>query len=80
MAAILAAGRLIEEKLRIKPILILDDIAAELDAEGRELMGQALVKTGWQVFASAAGVPFGKTSGGVVWRVQAGKIEKEREP
>jgi DNA replication and repair protein RecF len=77
MAVILAAGQLIEEKLRTKPILILDDIAAELDAEGRELMGSALVRTGWQVFASAAGAsfaPLGETSGGAVWRVQAGRI------
>jgi DNA replication and repair protein RecF len=79
MAMILAAGRLIEERLRLKPILILDDITAELDEEGRELMGLALAGTGWQVFASAAGAPFGKTSGGVIWHVQAGKIEKERE-
>jgi DNA replication and repair protein RecF len=54
MAVILAAGRLIEEKLRLKPILILDDITAELDTEGRELTGAALAETGWQVFATAA--------------------------
>jgi DNA replication and repair protein RecF len=73
MAAILAAGCLIEEKLRLKPILILDDVTAELDAEGRELTGQALTGTDWQVFASAAGAdaPF---KGGSLLRVQDGRI------
>jgi len=76
VAVILAAGHLIETKLRLKPILILDDVAAELDADGRSLMGQALVKTGWQIFASAASSenPF-KTDECAVWNVRGGKIE-----
>jgi len=75
VAVILAAGRLIETKLRLKPMLILDDVAAELDADGRSLMGQALVKTGWQVFATAASSnnPF-KTDECAVWNVRDGKI------
>jgi DNA replication and repair protein RecF len=77
MAAILAAGRLIEEKLRLKPILILDDVAAELDPEGRNLVGLALAESGWQIFASAAGTeaPFGDVPCSAIWRVRAGKIE-----
>jgi DNA replication and repair protein RecF len=74
MASILAAGRLIEEKLRLKPILILDDVAAELDAKGRELMGSALAGTGWQVFASAAGVEV--SFGGEFWHIRDGRIEE----
>ncbi|MDR2176193.1 MAG: DNA replication and repair protein RecF [Synergistaceae bacterium] len=82
MAAILAAGRLIEGTLRLKPILILDDIAAELDAEGRERMGLALAGTGWQVFASAADLssaPSGAAAG-ALWHIRSGRIEEGRTP
>lgn len=74
MAVILAAGRLVEAKLRVKPILILDDIAAELDAAGRSLMGQALVKTGWQVFAAGVEDPF-QATGSTIWHIRSGRIE-----
>ena len=74
MAAILAAGRLIETKLRLKPTLILDDVAAELDAEGKSLMGEALAKTGWQVFAASAKDPF-PTAESTIWHVRGGKCE-----
>jgi len=73
MAVILAAGRMIETKLRVKPILILDDAAAELDSNGRSLMGRALAATGWQVFASGVEDPF-QTPDSAVWHVQDGKI------
>ena len=76
MAAILAAGRVIEAKLRLKPILLLDDVAAELDAEGQERTGQALAASGWQVFSASASD--GKNSFGeaanAVWRVEGGTI------
>ena len=79
VAVILAAGRLIEAKLRVKPILVLDDVAAELDADGRSLMGQALVRTGWQVFATGASSenPF-KTDECAVWHIRDGKIMNEK--
>jgi len=73
MACILAAGRLVETKLRVKPILILDDVAAELDAEGRSLMGQALAATGWQVFSAGVEDPF-QIADSVIWRVIEGRI------
>ena len=75
MAVILAAGRLVETKLRLKPILILDDVAAELDAEGKSLMGQALLETGWQVFTTGAGTenPF-RTTDSAIWHICDGKI------
>jgi len=73
MACILAAGRLVETKLRIKPILILDDVAAELDADGRSIMGRALTATGWQVFAAGAEDPF-RMAEGAIWHVCDGKI------
>ena len=58
MAAILASGRVVESKLRHAPILLLDDVAAELDTEGRELAGRALLETGWQVFVTGTENPF----------------------
>ena len=73
MAAVLAAGRLIETKLRLKPILILDDVTAELDSEGRALMGRAIVATGWQVFATGVENPF-RTADATMWYVRDGKI------
>jgi DNA replication and repair protein RecF len=78
VAAILASGLLIEAKLRMKPILLLDDVAAELDAEGRELMGRALAATGWQVFATGAEDPF-VTVPKTLWRVQEGDIALSAE-
>jgi DNA replication and repair protein RecF len=74
VAAILAAGRLIEARLRLKPILLLDDVAAELDAEGKELMGRALADTGWQVFVTGVEDPF-KIPGSAVWQIQEGTIQ-----
>jgi len=73
MAAILAAGHLIEAKLRVKPMLILDDVAAELDSTGRSLMGQALAATGWQIFAAGVEKPF-QTTESTIWHVRDGKI------
>jgi DNA replication and repair protein RecF len=78
VSAILASGLLIEAKLRMKPILLLDDVAAELDAEGRELMGRALAATGWQVFATGAEDPFVKVPK-TLWRVQEGDITLSAE-
>jgi DNA replication and repair protein RecF len=57
-AMILAAGRVIRSQTRISPILLLDDVAAELDAVGRNLMGRALAASGWQVFLTGAENPF----------------------
>jgi DNA replication and repair protein RecF len=70
---ILAAGLLVESRLRLKPILLLDDVAAELDAEGRALMGRALVNTGWQVFATGVEDHF-QVPGSTLWRIREGGI------
>jgi DNA replication and repair protein RecF len=70
---ILAAGRLVESRLRLKPILLLDDVAAELDAEGRELMGRVLAGTGWQVFATGVEDHF-HVPGSALWHVREGGI------
>jgi DNA replication and repair protein RecF len=52
VAAILAAGRVIHAQTRVCPILLLDDVGAELDADGRRLMGRAFAATGWQIFVT----------------------------
>ena len=75
IAALLAAGRLVETRLRTKPILLLDDVAAELDAEGKRLLGLALADTGWQVFATGTEDPFGAVPEKALWRVSKGEIQ-----
>lgn len=53
-ALMIAAGRCVERRLRRSPILLLDEIASELDAAGRRITVDALRATGWQVVATAA--------------------------
>ena len=68
---IITAGKLIEAKLKRKPVLLFDDLTAELDSEGREFTYQQLVKTGWQVFITAPEKPFAtrKKFGGIDFSV-----------
>ncbi|NLM71832.1 MAG: DNA replication and repair protein RecF [Synergistaceae bacterium] len=54
VALVIAAGRCIQRKLRRSPILLLDEMASELDRTGRGLFVDALAATGWQVIATAA--------------------------
>ena len=58
LSLILRAGRMIERLLRRKPILLFDDLAAELDTGGRQAAGAALLDTGWQVFITGTENPF----------------------
>ena len=64
---ILAAGKLIAHRLRRKPVLLLDDLTAELDAEGREWVYHELSATRWQSFITAPEKPFStrKKFGGI---------------
>ena len=72
-ALMIAAGKCVERRLRRSPLLLLDEIASELDSEGRELTVSALLKTGWQIVATAAEtvVPCWP---GSVWHVEKGSI------
>lgn len=54
LALVMAAGWTVNRRLRRSPVLLLDEIASELDQEGREIMVSALVKSRWQVFAATA--------------------------
>ena len=58
LSLILMAARLVETRLRRSPVLIFDDLTAELDADGRAAAGRALADTGWQVFISGTEDPF----------------------
>ena len=55
---IITAGKLISERLKKNPILLLDDFTAELDSDGREWAYHELMKTGWQIFITAPEKPF----------------------
>ena len=55
---ILTAGRLIAQRLGREPILLLDDLTAELDSDGRQWIYRELSATGWQVFVTAPEKPF----------------------
>ncbi len=75
VALMIAAGRSVEGRLRRKPILLLDEIASELDEEGRRFTVSTLERTGWQVIAAAAEqiVPWP----GTLWSVEKGSISAE---
>lgn len=68
---IITAGKLIALKLKRNPVLLFDDLTAELDSEGREFAYRELAKTGWQVFITAPEKPFvsRKKFGGVNFSV-----------
>ncbi|MBQ7593860.1 MAG: DNA replication/repair protein RecF [Synergistaceae bacterium] len=55
---IITAGKLIAAKLKRNPVLLFDDLTAELDAEGREWTYTQLAKTKWQIFITAPEKPF----------------------
>ena len=58
VSLILMAGRFVGTYLRAQPVLLLDDLGAELDAAGRREAGSALLGTGWQVFVTGTENPF----------------------
>ncbi|MEA4877083.1 MAG: DNA replication and repair protein RecF [Aminobacterium sp.] len=72
----LAAGWAVERKMRRKPILILDEIAAELDDYGRQLLIETLIQSSWQVFAATAESSMGHWPG-AIWNVHQGDIERK---
>ncbi|MCF0247157.1 MAG: hypothetical protein HUJ86_00980 [Synergistes sp.] len=74
-ALILAASEGVRRKTGINPILLLDEVTAELDAHGRELLFDALIKRNTQVFAATA-EPFEGEFPGTVYRVSGGKLAK----
>lgn len=73
VALMLAAGKAVEAKLRRKPLILLDEIASELDKEGREVTVVSLKNTGWQVVAAAT-EPVVDFWPGTLWKIEEGTI------
>ena len=71
-ALLLASALVVERNLGRKPILIFDEVTAELDEEGREAIFAALLKTGCQIFAATT-EGFGHT-GVEVYRMREGRF------
>lgn len=76
VALLVAAGWAVERKTRRKPLLLLDEVMAELDMDGREKMIEALLERGWQTFVTTAEDCTPQWPGRV-WRVEAGRIGPE---
>ncbi|GAB6281083.1 MAG: AAA family ATPase [Thermovirga sp.] len=75
VSLLLSSGRAVERKMRKKPILLLDEVTAELDHEGRESLIRTLVDTGWQVFATTA-EECSPEWPGRVWNVGEGDVRE----
>lgn len=54
LSLVIAAGWAVQAKLRRKPILLLDEVASELDHAGRGITVETLNSLGWQVIAATA--------------------------
>lgn len=74
IALILAASEGVRRKLGKDPVLLLDEITAELDHHGRHLLFCALTDRKAQVFASTA-EPFAGNFPGKVYGVESGRVE-----
>ncbi len=74
IALILAASEGVRRKLGKDPVLLLDEITAELDQDGRHLLFCALTDRKAQVFASTA-EPFAGNFPGKVYGVESGRVE-----
>ena len=53
LALTLAQAKLIENVKRVKPILLIDDVGAELDVDARKALALALKQLDCQVFITA---------------------------
>jgi DNA replication and repair protein RecF len=61
--------------MKRKPVLMLDEIAAELDEKGRNIMVNTLAESSWQVFAATAEGNI-RDWPGAVWAVEKGHVRK----
>ena len=55
---LISSGRLTAHRMKREPVMLFDDLTAELDAEGREFVYSQLAKTKWQIFITAPEKPF----------------------
>lgn len=77
VALMIAAGFAVEKTVRRAPMLLLDEIAAELDADGHRRTVDALLGSGFQVFAATA-EPVGADWPGGAYAVEAGSVRRVR--
>ena len=75
VALMMAAGWAVQRKLRREPILLLDEVAAELDEGGRAVLVESLAERKWQVFAATAESAFDSWPG-ATWAVSGGEVRR----
>ena len=78
IALMLAAADGVKRKIGRDPVLLLDEVTAELDSSGRSLLFEALLSRGTQVFAATA-EPFCENFPGLIHKVSGGRITESRE-
>lgn len=74
IALMLAASAGVRRKLGKEPVLLLDEVTAELDSEGRKILFESLLARKTQVFAATA-EPFAEGFPGAVYEVRRGSAE-----
>ncbi len=80
LAMKLAETRLLRAERRVEPVLLLDDVAGELDGERHALLFSQLLAHGGQVFVAGTDAPKGldkRSIEGRFFRLQAGEIRQE---
>jgi DNA replication and repair protein RecF len=73
---VLAHARLVQRMSGLKPLVLLDEIAAHLDARRRETLYHALTELGGQIWMTGTDASLfnGLPAGGVVMHVEGGKV------
>jgi len=73
VALMLSAAKVVEFKMRKRPIILLDEITAELDSEAKSSLINALFNSGCQVIAATADDRIGEFPG-KVWHIDQGGL------
>lgn len=80
LSLVISAGRAIEYRLKKSPILLLDEMASELDPDGRTILVETLESLRWQVIAATAEEDLNHWPG-AVWKASDGLFfRKELKP
>lgn len=74
LSLVLAAAHLVQSATGKKPLLLVDELASELDSEGKDWVTAALVQSGCQVFAATA--EWNRPWPGAVYTVDQGKVQE----
>ncbi|WP_455600707.1 DNA replication/repair protein RecF [Cloacibacillus sp.] len=78
IAMMLAAADGVKRKIGRDPVLLLDEVTAELDSSGRTLLFESLLSRDTQVFAATA-EPFVEKFPGLIHRVSEGRVTESYE-